>query len=253
MISTGTTSFLFFASWLVSPCASFVSPNLSPNGVRHKEEILNPRHGSDKKNVQKGLLWSRDVSLSMADLPIQDVVAVTLLYGSALVLTVRPEILEAIKKETASAVKEGKNEETNLPQFFEQVKNRVASMKDDDTEESTVPNPEPEPVKAQPEPVKAQPETTVEESTVEEIAEIPTIDLSDAKKKVASTLSGEEEKSKRLEENEDGVVDKVEITESASMEEGEESDVPKKGGFFKLLVRIGKKVVMPWRKFSDIQ
>jgi len=88
-----------------------------------------------------------------------------------------------------------------------------------------------------------------------------TKNLSDMKVKVASTLAGEREKMKRLEEKKRLAERNAEAAATAAAEEAasaEETSVeeisatPKKRSILRLVWRIVKKIVAPWRKWENI-
>lgn len=126
------------------------------------------------------------------------------------------------------------------------------------------PEPTPEPVaEPAPEPVaEPAPEPEPEPVTVE----VPRVkDLSDLKVQVASTLEGEQEKLKRLEakqrmeEKENAAAaaaaaaaEEIETAKENTVEEVTEAP-KKKQSIFRLVWRIVKKIVAPWRKWKNIK
>jgi len=116
-------------------------------------------------------------------------------------------------------------------------------------------------------PVEKLSETAVEE--VKEVVEdtrvsvekvkVQAVDnINEVKKRVASTKEGEIEKAKRLqkimEEEKKSFLNSIETAGNPIVAKTLENSVkPKRKGFVNRVKRITIKIVMPWRKFSDIQ
>jgi len=227
------TTAAIFVSFLALPSTAFAphhTVSSKRNGIDVKKQsfiVSSPNNFLVKPKKNKFVL-----AMGLETLETSNIVFITAIYLGAIALTVKTnesaEKVEVVKPEPAVV-----EEETPVE---EEVEVEAPVEKEEVI------------VEEQPEEI----EVAVEETAEEIIPDPPKVDIVAKKKAVASTLQGEKEKSRRLTESEP-----VEETIEESVEEIFESEVEENEPELKkkswIVKRVVKKIIMPWKKFSNIQ